>query len=622
MFVIDINALLAVNFLYFGSDVGTYTVTAELIIINASYTKHIMRIQSTGCQLLTLVNMITVMYQNTSGVRNRIDAGLALFRSVDRNVVHNAFSCFIDRNRTGNLREDSHLLRSACFKQFFNTGKTLCDIVTGNTACVESTHGQLCARFTDGLCGNNADCFPGIGRKSGSQIDAVAACADAGSRFTGQNRADKYFVYTVFFKNLCIFRFQHMLRIKEQLSAFRVSNGFCRETPFDGGSEIFYQLTAVINSSCPYAVFCLAVFLADNNILADIYHSTGQITGVRRTESGIRHSLSGTSRGNEIFQNGKTFTEIGLDRDFNRFTGSIRHQAAHTGELTNLIHAASGTGVCHHVNRVMLVKHIRKGIRDILCCFLPFRHDQTVAFIFCDETAFVLTLNVDNFLLRCGNQLFLCGRNRHIGNRNRYGTFCGVLVTKGFDAVKHFRGNRKSMCLNAAVDNVSQLFFANLEADLLIEHMFRISAVYITEILRNRFIVNNTSDCSVNNLMCFYSVNCLRNAQTNRSMKSYNALVVSHNGFIAVTIAVQGAIGTWLFAFPLKLQIRLIDFIAADYSAGFKSGIARIFHDQLFCSFFVLSDADHRQIIGTEDHILSRNRNRMTVLRPEEVIGR
>ena len=39
-----------------------------------------------------------------------------------------------------------------------------------------------------------------------------------------------------------------------------------------------------------------AVNLTDNQILRYVYHSTGQVTGVRGTQSGIGHTLSSSMR--------------------------------------------------------------------------------------------------------------------------------------------------------------------------------------------------------------------------------------------------------------------------------------------------------------------------------------
>ena len=103
MLVVDVNALLTVNFLYLRRDVRTNALAAVNIVINSTDAKYIMRIQSTGGKLLAFVNMVAVVYKNTCRVRHRVNTGLALFRSVDRNVVHYALLCFVDSHRAGNF---------------------------------------------------------------------------------------------------------------------------------------------------------------------------------------------------------------------------------------------------------------------------------------------------------------------------------------------------------------------------------------------------------------------------------------------------------------------------------------------------------------------------------------
>ena len=73
-----------------------------------------------------------------------------------------------------------------------------------------------------------------------------------------------------------------------------------------------------------------------------------RIAGVGGTQRRIGQTLTSASGGDEVLQNGQTFTEVRLDRDLNGTTVRIRHQTTHTGELTDLVHAASSAGVRHH----------------------------------------------------------------------------------------------------------------------------------------------------------------------------------------------------------------------------------------------------------------------------------
>ena len=79
----------------------------------------------------------------------------------------------------GDLGQDGHLLGLARLEQLLDTRKTLRDVVAGDAAGVEGTHGQLRARLADGLRGDDADGLAGVDRLAGGQVDAVALGADA-----------------------------------------------------------------------------------------------------------------------------------------------------------------------------------------------------------------------------------------------------------------------------------------------------------------------------------------------------------------------------------------------------------------------------------------------------------
>jgi hypothetical protein len=55
---------------------------------------------------------------------------------------------------------------------------------------VEGTHGQLRARLTDRLRGDDADSFTDVDRRAARKVTAVAGSADAGLDFAGQRRTD------------------------------------------------------------------------------------------------------------------------------------------------------------------------------------------------------------------------------------------------------------------------------------------------------------------------------------------------------------------------------------------------------------------------------------------------
>ena len=97
------------------------------------------------------------------------------------------------------------------------------------------------------------------------------------------------------------------------------------------------DLIAFLDILDPDALGCAAVVLTDDDILRNVDQTAGQVTRVRGTQCGIGHTLSGAARCDKVFEYRQTLTEVGLDRDFDRLTGGGRHQAAHTGQLTDLV---------------------------------------------------------------------------------------------------------------------------------------------------------------------------------------------------------------------------------------------------------------------------------------------
>src|SRR5699024_7994446 len=80
--------------------------------------------------------------------------------------------------------------RHARLEQLLHTGQSRGDVVTGHTTLVEGTHGQLRARLTDRLCGDNADGLADVDQLTTRHRATVAAGADTGGRFAGEHTAN------------------------------------------------------------------------------------------------------------------------------------------------------------------------------------------------------------------------------------------------------------------------------------------------------------------------------------------------------------------------------------------------------------------------------------------------
>ena len=76
------------------------------------------------------------------------------------------------------FRNNCKAFRLSGFKNFLDTGKALCDIVTSNTPCVEGTHSKLCARFANRLGCNDAYGFTYLYSLASRHVCTIAFCTN------------------------------------------------------------------------------------------------------------------------------------------------------------------------------------------------------------------------------------------------------------------------------------------------------------------------------------------------------------------------------------------------------------------------------------------------------------
>ena len=91
-----------------------------------------------------------------------------------------------------------------------------------------------------------------------------------------------------------------------------------------------------------------AILLGDRHVLRDVHEAAREVAGVRRLERGVGQTLTSAVRRREVLERRQTFTEVRLDRaldDFADATGELllrlRHQSAHTRQLTDLVAATT-----------------------------------------------------------------------------------------------------------------------------------------------------------------------------------------------------------------------------------------------------------------------------------------
>ena len=319
---------------------------------------------------------------------------------------------------------------------------------------MEGTHGKLCTRLSDGLRSDNTDCLTNLYRLTGSHVGAVALRTDTDTGFAGQNGTDFHLrnrgasvlIHAVA-DNL--FRSpwgNHMVRFYQHIAVFiaDIIAGISSGNPVLKTFNLFISVGKGMDIHSRNLVFLFrTVHFPDNQFLGNVYQTSGQVTGVRGTQSRIGKTFPGSMGGHKVFQYVQTFTEVGTDRQLDGTSGGIGHQTTHSGKLFNLLVGTTGAGIRHHEDVVVFVQTGKQGVRQLVVRVFPGLDNFFIPLFFCDKTTFEVLCDSIHRILGLRNHLRLLGRHGHVGNGHGHGRTGGEFVTNGFYAVQHFcRGGR------------------------------------------------------------------------------------------------------------------------------------------------------------------------------------
>ena len=233
-----------------------------------------------------------------------------------------------------------------------------------------------------------------------------------------------------------------------------------------------------------------AVVLTHNHVLRYVDQTAGQIARVRSTQCGICQRFTRAVCRKEEFQYAQAFAEVCLYRQLYDLTRRRSHQAAHTGQLTNLVHGASGTGRRHHVDGVVVVHYLAYAGSNIVGRVLPDVDDRLIALVLGQKTAAELTLDLLYLLLRLGQYFGLIRRHANVGNRHGDGEARRIIVAHGLDVIQHFAGSSNAVRAEAAVADLAQILLAYQFVYFQREHGIHVVgvALYKAHILRNDLV--------------------------------------------------------------------------------------------------------------------------------------
>ena len=150
--------------------------------------QQVMRIYASFCQLVAGFQHLPIQHLDTGTIRNQICLGFTCLI-----IGNNYFTFFLGVTQlrlAAKLSDNGKTFGFPGLKKFLHTGKTLCDVITGHTTCMERSHRQLSTRLANGLGRNDSHRFSHLHRLTGSHIRSITFCADAHMGTAGEYISD------------------------------------------------------------------------------------------------------------------------------------------------------------------------------------------------------------------------------------------------------------------------------------------------------------------------------------------------------------------------------------------------------------------------------------------------
>src|SRR5690606_11862019 len=146
----------------------------------------------------------------------------------------------------------------------------------GRTTDVEGTHGELGARFTDGLGRHDADRFPDVDAMTTRQVTTIALGAHTPACFTADDGAHQHFVHTKGFQLVNLVFVEQGAAFEQHLIGARLDHVGGNHTTQHTIAQRLNHITAFDQRRHQDAVFGTAIVFVDHQILGHIHQTAGE----------------------------------------------------------------------------------------------------------------------------------------------------------------------------------------------------------------------------------------------------------------------------------------------------------------------------------------------------------
>jgi hypothetical protein len=250
---------------------------------------------------------------------------------------------------------------------------------------------------------DDADRFADLDHPAGGEVAAVARHANAAPGLAGQHRADLDPLDAGGLDGIGELLGDLLADADQQLAGHRIVDLLLADATHDAVAQRLEDVAALHDCRHVDAVDGAAVHLGDDDVLRHVDQTPRQVARVGGLQGGVRQALARAVGRDEVLEHRQAFTEVGVNRRLDDLAGGLRHQAAHAGELANLLARAAGAGVRHHVDgvelaalaldRLHLLEHL---LGDLLGDAVPDVDDLVLALAGGDDARRTLGLDLDH----------------------------------------------------------------------------------------------------------------------------------------------------------------------------------------------------------------------------------
>src|SRR2546423_955738 len=327
------------------------------------------------------------------------------------------------------------------------------------SADVERAHRELRARLADTLRGDDADGLADVDGLARGEVASVTLDADAAARLACQNRAYADALHAAALNLLSEVFVDLVVRGDDDAPLHGVNHVVVRRAAHDAVAQTLDLLAALDDGRRRDALQRAAVRLGDDNVLRHVNETARQIAGVGCLQRRVGETFARAVRRDEVLQHVQTFAEVRANRRLDDLARRLRHEAAHSGELSNLLRGSARARLRHDEDGVGLLRLLLALVHgeehllgDLVRDLRPDGDDLVVALAVRDDAVAVLLLDLDHVAVGLRHQSLLgVGRDEVV---NAYGDSGarGVEEAELLEVVDHLHSHLVAEAEVAVVD--------------------------------------------------------------------------------------------------------------------------------------------------------------------------